>query len=275
MGAWGTGAWGTGAWGAAADSISIDLAYPVATNCIRVVLSAEPAHASGLAAGDVLNPQTWTIQRLDNDQYFTILGVEVVDLPRSFNVYTLERLADHLTQHRIRTTVLRSVAGILVTPPYHFDFLGLERSSKTSFESANRRYPVKDIANPPAQPGMSGLAGVFKITADGDYASEEGIPLLRKLILRRITTRRGGFFHLPDYGLGIDVKDILPRGGDLLALKQELEQQVRLEPDVRDVEAGVQSDAEGTIVIKLYVESTFGSFAAGVMRRNDGSLLEL
>ena len=99
------------------------------------------------------------------------------------------------------------------------------------------------------------------INSGGDYELESGQPLLRKLILRRLTTPRGGFFHLPDYGIGLGVKDLLP-DTSLLQLRADIFRQVEREPEVAeaDVQLLLGSQNDLTVNVKGRLSSS-GSFS--------------
>ena len=57
---------------------------------------------------------------------------------------------------------------------------------------------------------LGAIGGSLRIGADGDYVADEGTELMKKLILRRLLTPKGAFFHLPDYGYGLAVKEPTP-----------------------------------------------------------------
>lgn len=94
------------------------------------------------------------------------------------------------------------------------------------------------------------VSGTLTIDSGGDYASESGPAFVRKLILRRLTTKPGEFFHLPNYGLGLREKEPLPVN-NLRALAKAIEQQVALEPEVSAVKANLSYAANAAI---LYVK---------------------
>jgi hypothetical protein len=83
---------------------------------------------------------------------------------------------------------------------------------------------------------LTGISGTLVIEADGDYASMTGAALIKKLILRRLTTKPGDFFHLPEYGIGLREKEPLPVA-DLRKLAKAIELQVAQEPEVGAVKA--------------------------------------
>ena len=135
----------------------------------------------------------------------------------------------------------------------HADFLGVLDASKATVQAevARRRLAPRDLSNPPTPHSP---AGTLVLRAGGDYQTDTGPALLKKLILRRVTTPRGAFFHLPDYGLGLRVKEPLPTP-ELFKLKAELELQVKREPDVDAVAATVLYDRSGHLSVQLRVRT--------------------
>jgi phage baseplate assembly protein W len=77
-----------------------------------------------------------------------------------------------------------------------------------------------------------------------------GADLVRKLIMRRLTTNKGEFFHLPNYGISLPFKLPIPTA-QLIKLKTEIESQVKLEPDVSNVRATVSLDPQGILFISI------------------------
>lgn len=241
---WGRDQWGLGPWGAAVPiaPLAIANARALSTREIEVTLDREPQTLAPTVAGDALNPATWTVQRLDNGFIFSVIAVaqtatEVVVLT------LLQDLGSSRVQHRVLSTTLLDFDGNPISnPPLNrFDFAGvLDAEAKDALVRARRgSNAMRDIANPPlpARDPMTSIGGTFIINSGGDYELESGAPLLRKLIIRRLITPRGGFFHLPDYGIGLGVKDLLP-AADLQKLRADIQREVLREPEVE--EAGVR-----------------------------------
>jgi hypothetical protein len=135
----------------------------------------------------------------------------------------------------------------LISSPYSALFNGLVASQPTSVAIVRQR----DLANPPAPPGLNSIGGTLVMDASGDYKLVSGAALLKKLILRRLTTRPGEFAHLPNYGLGFAVKEPL-RDSDLIALRGDVEAQVLLEPDVATANVLLSfNNAEGIVVCRI------------------------
>jgi len=74
-----------------------------------------------------------------------------------------------------------------------------------------------------------------------------------KLVKRRLISNTGDFFHLPNYGLGLRIKEPIPNV-DLRKLAVQIEQQVNLEPEVAESRASLSYAAgTGTLLINLKV----------------------
>lgn len=260
---WGTGPWGLTSWGSAPSALSFANALANSTNTILVTLSAEPKHTSGFDTGDALNPLTWQVVRLDTTPptAFTVLAAREFDPPFQFEILVLEPLGDVRVKHRVSSIDLQAPSGIIITAPSSFDFDGLVDVdlSTPAARTATRRHTTRDLANPPAPSvaGAESIGGTLKITASGEYELEEGTPLLRKLIMRRLTTQPGEFFHLPDYGIGLIVKEpIMAR--NMFDLKRSIEEQVKLEPEVADAEATLRLSRDGVLTVQLRVQTRSG-----------------
>ena len=113
--------------------------------------------------------------------------------------------------------------------------------------------------------------GALQIGADGDYTLQQGAALVRKLIIRRLITRPGEFYHLPDYGLGLRVKEPVP--GSIITLRGEIERQVELEPEVESALAKVSFSPTNnilTIQLQVVLKATGESFQIGLAFSDSG-----
>ncbi len=267
-GAWGTGAYGTGSYGGSGGSaINVVSARAATTHSLIVTLSSAPQNDDPFKSGDVLNPQTWTVQNLTTLTFFTVIAVRCHDTPLEFEVQLLEELDNHLIQHQIKSLTLRSAAGVLVTAPNFADFAGLVEEIDPVAKTDERRFPTRDLANPPtpAESGEGGIGGTLRIDSDGDYATVSGVELVKKLVLRRLFTKRGGFIHLPNYGESLGIKEPV-LGGDVITLKADLERAMKLEPDVDRALATVQTDRRGilTLLLRFTLAGTGQEIKVGV-----------
>jgi hypothetical protein len=190
--------------------------------------------------GDVFNPNVWTVTNLETNATFIVLAIRDNDPPLEFDITVLEPFASFQVQHRVQSTTLVDESGSPIDTPNFADFAGVLDIGKSdpSQIAATRGVNVRDLRNLPAP--MTGISGgTLIINSDGDYELESGPALVRKLIIRRLVTTPGGFFHLPNYGVGLKVKEPLP-GGDIPKLRAEIERQIKLEPEVEAVQAIVR-----------------------------------
>jgi hypothetical protein len=253
MPGWGTGPWGTGPW-SGASAFAISGAVAISTRTVRVTLTSEPQHLSSAAPGDALNPSTWTIVRRDTGVAFTVLSIvdSGTTAPSTvFDVTVLEDLAPHLVTHRVSSLTLRSAGGATIGLPNFADFDGVVVAS-----TAPTRTAQIDMRNDPVPTARSvpTVGGTLTITAAGDYGNVTGKDLLRKLIIRRLTTRKGGFKHLPTYGVGLRAKEPLPIA-DLAKLKADIEREVQKEPEVTAVRARLEMRQHGVLLVTLDVRA--------------------
>lgn len=244
---WGLDPYGSGPWGGA-TTLSIASAFAVSIRTVRVLLTAEPVHLSPTGNGDALNPETWQVFRLDTGAPFTPIEVDEVD-PFTYDINVLENFAPFLVMHQVSSSSLVQIGGLPITDPKAATFPGAQ-ADKVSTPAAQlaQRRQLQDLLNQPSPNDASPLAGTLVIGAGGDYQRQSGASLARKLIMRRLTTPRGGFFHLPNYGVGLTEKAPL-RIGDATKYRAQVEAQVLAEPEVESVKAPISLDRQNEIVV--------------------------
>lgn len=238
-------------------------ALAVSTNDVQVTLSKEPRHASSSGAGDALNPATWTVQRLDTAEYFDI--AEVVEEGNTiFTLHVLQGFGDVSVEHVVTTSSLVDESGSALGTPRHANFLGIAPAqSEEAALLATLNVTPRDVANPQAPKAETGLTGgTLQIDSSGDYVPVSGTEFVRKMIYRRIGTRRGEFFHLPDYGLDLPVKEVV-RAGELPLIKAEIERQIRREPEVIDIRAAVSLSGAGVLTARIKARLKTGETLEG------------
>ena len=246
MPGWGLGGWGLGSWGLGLGPFpfSIAGAYASSTRSIHVILT-QPADLA-----TALSPNSWTIKRLDTGEFFTVITVVDGPLNQEFDVYTIERFPAYPIQLEIRAESLLSATLVPIAPPRFAVVYGLVASV------APNSPKVVDLENPQyEQPDR--VAGTLRVDSSGDYVDHTGVPFLRKLIIRRLMTTPGGFFHLPNYGVGIRLKEPLPTG-DLVKLRTEIQQQVLKEPEFDSAKVSISLGTNGvlTIIVQAILSTT-------------------
>lgn len=101
--------------------------------------------------------------------------------------------------------------------------------------------------------------GTYQINDRGDLAVTTRLQGLRQRILRRFATPRGGFFHLPGYGVAPRVKGLL-RPAQLRRLATEFKAQVEREPEVlaASVRVEVVEGSTDTVTVQVRARTIEG-----------------
>lgn len=261
MAGWGLGPWGLSGWGVPGlgDGLELILAQAVRDNVVRLYFN-RPIYFSRLSnPGDAALIERYELQTVAGTvgedglpvrpvspavaELATVEGAmgQAIDLTvdRMFSPYPAEYV--------VVVNGLRATTGEVLTPGRtSFQFYGLAEfvPDLTPGEILVRG----DIANPQTREAVGvGVAlseitalGSYPVDETGDYALDQGLTSYRKRIFRRLTTRRGAFAHLPDYGVGLveQVKK-LARAGTREALAAEAEAQIRQEPETAAVSVTV------------------------------------
>lgn len=221
---WGVSEWGLSEWGVSGGTdLFLEGAAAISERQVLVALSIQPLAISTIGTGDALNPATWSIERLDTQFFFTILAVEQISATQ-YSLYTLEKFGNALIDHRVATTSLLTPSMIPLTSPKNAIFQGCVAAKVKPTPAAQG-----DLAS--VQLAASSLEGVLQVLPGGDYVLQSGSSLLRKLIYRRLTTTKGAFFHMPEYGEGIKVKEPI-NPANLPAMQADIERAISLEPEV-------------------------------------------
>ena len=254
--------------------VSIRKASAITTREVDVTVSNFVQDNSPYLAGDALNPATWTVQRLDSNEFLHVVAVQQIGT-FTYRLLTLEEFGPVTVNHRASSSTLKDASGALIVTPRNADFLGLLDEDKTSITQrlATSNNAVQDIANPQF-PTPNWFAGTLQLNAAGDYKLESGAQLVRKLILRRLISTPGDFFHLPGYGIGIRVKEPIP-ASNLGALKAEIEQQCLQEREIETVKASVTLSSTGilTVTIRARLRTTGESLEIGFKSNDTGLVL--
>lgn len=249
-------------YGDAAAGVGSSLARAVAhsTHEVDVTVTNPVRDRSPFVTGDALNPNTWTIQRLDTAVFLHVLAVTQIS-PTVFRLQTLEPFGPVLVTHRVNADALLDDSDAPINAPRNADFAGILDVGLTTYTNqlATGRYAARDVANTQL-PGIATVGGTLELDAGGDYRTVTGPALTRKLLIRRLTTRPRDFFHLPTYGVGLRAKEPLPTG-DLPKLKKLIEDQCLLEPEVDSPVCSLLLDpANGILIVTVKAtDKTTGS----------------
>jgi len=117
----------------------------------------------------------------------------------------------------------------------------------------------RDVANPQQRTDVPGavVLGSYVVDEGGDLAFDQGLASYEKRVLRRLSTPRGRYAHLPGYGvLLVESVKGLARESELARLASDAEQQVRLEPDT--LRATVTAERRGEMIVFVVRATTSG-----------------
>jgi len=256
---YGVSPWGTGFYGDGYSELTTETdgrAYAVGDRVVRVELLVEPLHLSTTGLGDALNPRTWKIQDLATSKEWTLMAVkQVSDLV--YEILTFEQLPKHFTELELSSATLRDVIQVPF-PTLRFLFNGCHLAATNTSDAALVAKGVvqRDLFNamlPPLTDDRGNsysdmVSGTLVINSAGDYAPQSGADFIRKLILRQLIASPGDFFHLPNFGVGLRVKEPLPVN-DLRKLAAAIEEQVNRNPEVEASKASLSYSASASALL--------------------------
>lgn len=234
---WGLSPWGLSPWGGIPDLYVVD-AHVMTERSVRVILSKPPLAESSIADADALNSNSWSIQDLTTGEYLTILVTQMFSA-ESVVIWTLEPFDQPTGVYRVTVVDLMDQSKNPIVPPVTFDFQSCPYVPVSPVKTA-----MVDLLSPTLDPG--GLV----VGSDGDYLVEGGADLIRKLIIRRLTTLPGSFYHAPSFGIGLRVKEKLATS-DLVKLRAEIERQVMREPELGKPTVKVTLDNKGILLVEV------------------------
>lgn len=247
----GLGEWGLDIWGAAAE-LTLESAVAATTHSVLVTLSAPPLAESPIGTGDALNPGTWEVARDDRSYIWTVTASERIT-DRRFLLYLRTALQSANRVHTVGSTTLLSTARLLITAPYTIDFRGV--------------LPATDVTEPlgPFDFESTNInAGGLRTTEAGSYARIYGDDVVRKMVLRRITTMPGSYFHIapPEFGQDLKSKERI-RASALPTLKLRIDNEIMKEPGVVAASSALSLE-EGVLKIHAKVQTNEKTFEIGV-----------
>lgn len=242
---YGIGAWGLDYFGVD-PSLYLQTATAVTTHSVLVTASTTVRAVSPLAPGDALNPRSWAVTRVTGGLTYTVVGVlQVTD--RRFQLFLRTPLSSVNYLHRVTATELRSSTGLLISAPYYAEFRGVLPT-----EAIVDRYRPFDLASTEI------VGGSLKTNEAGGYVRVYGDDLIRKMVIRRLVTMPGAYFHIApsDFGQDLKIKEPL-RVSSLSTMKVQIEEEIRKEPGVIGALANL-SLTGGILTIKARIQTDSG-----------------
>lgn len=251
-----------------APTVALVQAIAISTRTVEVTLTNPPLATSPQLAGDALNPATWVITRLDTGDPFTPIFVLQVS-PTVFDITVDRNFAPWQVTHRVNAAALLQPDYSPIVAPTTEDFAGVTSSDTGKSIQTGPR----DLVN--LQTPINPVGGTLQINAGGDYVTESGAAYVKKLILRRLYSTPGDWFHLPDYGLGLRIN--VPMGtADLVKLKQRVVQQVLLEREVLACTCDVTViPADGTFIFTIKAQLAKSGNDLQIVAHVPGQLVQM
>ena len=234
-------------------------------NALRLTFTEPPRYTQLGSPNDAADPRRYTLSPVPGStgrdgepaRPVSIARVDAVAGAegRVLELWTDRPLSPYPAAYELAVSGLVSATTTVPLPAFAVGFPGLHKGIPPlvpEFVLDNR-----DIANPQTRQGifdplpveegqaLDPLLGTFPVDSRGDLAFDEGLAGYKKRVMRRLTTRRGKFAHLPNYGVSIlqSVKQ-LARAGVRETLASEAESQIRQEPETVDVSVSLIVDEQ-------------------------------
>lgn len=258
-------------------------ARAIKSQVVRVVFNEEPLHQSPAGRVDALNPANYLFSAVEGEIFDaavgtvgTMIATGVDEAVKRFpgvgffnqgefgvDVHVDKPLIIGMTYKVKVVNVVSRMSGIL-TAPNEGSFVGILKSFK--IRPLRQARDLIDLKNPIT-------LGNYVVDDSGDLAVEGGIESLRKRIFRRLTTTKGAFAFLPNYGIGLKLKE-LASAGELQSLKADIAQQVTREPEVQSVDVSLSLNPLGVLTVRLNVRLRAGApLEVSMTRLADGTVL--
>ncbi len=236
----------------------VDPALPLALNEALVICNRTLPGDDVEGFNSVTNPSNWTITPVDprivkTDGTFQVPAGEVVPTVADPQIASVVVDPDFDTQY-ILTTVTPMENGVRYTFTLSDDVKAVGCEAITANDSASMRALGRGIAAgpryvqadqyrdwamtyfpiDPKQP-----VSTWRFDSTGDIGIQNNLESLQKRIYRRLSTKPGGFRHLPGYGVDLGLKTLF-RSGRANQIANELRRQIKEEPDVLDAGVAVK-----------------------------------
>jgi hypothetical protein len=229
------------------SSFALLVALAVRENVVRLTFSVAPSLTGLLDQLDGTVAAHYTVDPIDGSfgaDSLPARSVRVVEvmagpLATQADLWLDRPLSPYPSQYVVTATGLFDYSGVPQSDPFVQSFAGLYRGLVPP--SADLAVPSRDFANPQSFAGLidplpntsdARQLGTYPIDETGDAAYDEGLASYKKRVFRRLSTRKGAYLHLPDYGVSFmqHVKQ-LARSGMIQQLATEAEQQIKQEPE--------------------------------------------
>jgi hypothetical protein len=158
--------------------------------------------------------------------------------------------------HVTLSNIASRTGGALGTP-HDAPFFGVAKL--TIRKPPPRKVDLTDIANNP-------FGGTFQVDDSGDLGVEGGQAGLRKRMLRRASTTKDAFAHLPGYGTKLKLKKNFSPA-QISEFRTDLRTQILQEPEVSDATVSVtQLSVPNLIQVVMRARTKAGAIVDASMR---------
>lgn len=243
-------------WSWTVGSMAIVSGSQSSLNAVDIEFDEDPRFLDPLDPNDARNLSNYSITGPASPARL-LLSVEYLETNRIRLHYDGAFVAGEL--YVIGVSNVISTLGHLVNPsPSTFQFIayGADAAPIPLVEQTS----PSDIRNPQTSRDAptDGSLGTY-VVKSGDLDIESARQYLRKRIWRRLGTRKGSMFHLPNYGLELNDKSLYTPT-ELRRLQNEILQQIGSEDGVRAVAVSIRQLAIGVVLVKISVTDKFGTF---------------
>lgn len=252
-------------------TISLVTSLAIRENVVRLTFDTAVYYTNVLDPSDASNPARYTItgksdtvgsDGLPPRGVFAALAEH--PSPTVIDVWTDRRLSPYPSRYTITLNGIVADGTLDPLNVYTSEFYGL-RAGKPK-PTPDLAISNADIANPQTLSGAldplslptDSVLGTLPVDDTGDLAKDEGLQSFKKRVLRRLTTRKGRFRHLPQYGtLAVESVKQLARPGLQASIAADAEEQIRQEPET--VAVNVRIHMQGSVAYyRIRVRCSFG-----------------
>ena len=252
-------------------TISLVDTLAIRENVVRLTFDVPVYFSAVLDPGDASNPARYTVTAdptsvgsdgLPPRGVFAAVA-ELVS-PKVVHLWTDRKLSPYPSLYSISLNGI--VEDITLNPlnVYQGTFLGLQQGRPAP--TPDMAVSNADIANPQTLSGAldslslpgDSVLGTMPVDETGDLAKDEGLASYKKRVIRRVTTRKGRYRHLPNYGTrALESVKLLARPGVMQAIAADAEEQIRQEPET--VTVRVQIVMQGSLAFyRIRARCSFG-----------------
>jgi len=248
----------TSSWTFTVDSMAVVEVIQSSINSIDITFDEEPLHLDPSGDEDGVNLSLYSLSGPAAPNPVRLLQIAEYIGSNTIRLYTDGPLVPGQS-YTMGYGGITAVSGAMLWPT-------TGSATWTAFGADESPAPARlersrwDIRNPQTSRDAGGVElGTMAVDEEGDVDVETGRAYLRKRIMRRLSTSKGAFAHLPNYGIELNTKELC-RPAQLRRLQQDVEAQVAEEPDVVSVRAAVSSPSPGIVWVRLKVRDSLGEF---------------